>query len=297
MSRVVIAGSGQRGLICAAQLAGTGTDVVVVERLPHPGGQEPERSTARLAKAARQAGARFVLGTLAVQYDGTIVDILGVDGAESLPCDALVVATGSRPATRAELGITGDRCAGVVPGSAALHLTQAGVLLGHRPLIAGSGTLAVHCAYMLLAAGASEVAMTLPASAAAQARVPAAVRVFAGYRVASVHGTSRIEVAVLRGQSGPRGGAGDPSRRGDQPPHVDGELQRIAIDALILAAGMRPMRNIEGAITERNGVFFCQPETEDRGEQSARNAAAATCSLVQATLAAGQSSVRNASTR
>src|SRR5258706_2271706 len=153
MSSVVIAGSGQRGLICAAQLAAAGTNVVVVERLPHPGGQEPERSTARLAKEAVRAGARFVLGTLAVQYDGTVVDVLGVDGAGSLPCDALVVATGSRPATRAELGITGDRCAGVVPGSAALHLTQAGVLLGHRPLIAGSGAFAAHCAHMQLAAG------------------------------------------------------------------------------------------------------------------------------------------------
>ena len=104
MSSVVVAGSGQRGLICAAKLAAAGMDVVVVERLPHPGGQEPERTTERLAKAARQAGARFVLGTLAVQYDGTVVDVLGVDGAGSLPCNVLVVATGSRPATRAELG-------------------------------------------------------------------------------------------------------------------------------------------------------------------------------------------------
>lgn len=266
-------------------------DVVVVERLPHPGGQEPERTTERLAKAARQAGARFVLGTLAVQYDGTVVDVLGVDGAGSLPCDVLVVAAGSRPATRAELGITGDRCAGVLPGSAALHLTQAGVLLGHRPLVAGSGAFAAHCAQVQLAAGASEVTMTLPARAASAVRVPAAVRVFAGYRVASVHGTARIEVAVLRLESRPPADAGERPRPEGQPPAADGEPQRIATDALILAARMRPMRNIEGASTERDGVFFCQPEGEDRGEQSARTAAAATCSLVLATLASGPSSM------
>lgn len=297
MSSVVIAGSGQRGLICAAQLAAAGPDVVIVERLPHPGGQEPERSTARLAKAARVAGARFVLGTLAVQYDGAAVDVLGVDGAGSLPCDALVVATGSRPATRAELGITGDRCAGVVPGSAALHLTQAGVLLGHRPLIAGSGAFAAHCAQVQLAAGASEVTMTLPAHAVGEVSVPAGVGVFAGYRVASVHGASRIQVAVLRPESGPPGGAGGRPCPEGQSARAEGEPQRIAADALILAAGMRPMRNIEGAITERDGVFFCQPGGEDRGEQPARAAAAATCGLVLAKLAAGQSSVRIAGTR
>jgi pyruvate/2-oxoglutarate dehydrogenase complex dihydrolipoamide dehydrogenase (E3) component len=293
MSSVVIAGAGQRGLICAAQLAAAGADVVVVERLPHPGGQEPERSTARLAKAAVRAGARFVLGTLAVQYDGTVVDVLGVDGAGSLPCGALVVATGSRPATRAELGITGDRCAGVVPGSAALHLTQAGVLLGHRPLVAGSGAFAAHCAHVQLAAGASEVTMTLPARAAGEVKVPAGVRVFAGYRVASVHGTSRVEAAVLRRDSMPSEGEGEPPHPEGLSLSGDGEPQRIAADALILAAEMRPMRNIEGAITDREGVFFCQPEGEDRGEQSASTAAAATCSLVLAALAAGQSSVRS----
>jgi hypothetical protein len=296
MSSVVVAGAGQRGLICAAQLAANSTDVVVVERLPYPGGQEPERSTARLAKAARQAGARFVLGTLAVQYDGTVVDVLGVDGAAALPCDALVVATGSRPATRAELSITGDRCAGVIPGSAALHLTQAGVLLGHRPLIAGSGAFAAHCAHMQLAAGASEVTMTLPAHSLDEVKVPAGVQVFAGYRVASVHGAFRIEAAVLRLESEPSGGAGQPPDPDSQSPRTDGEPQQIAADALILAAGIRPMRNIEGAIIERDGVFFCQPGGEDRSEQSARIAAAATCSLVLATLAASQASIRSAGT-
>jgi glycine/D-amino acid oxidase-like deaminating enzyme len=297
MSSVVIAGSGQRGLICAAQLAADGPDVVVVERLPHPGGQEPERSTARLAKAARAAGARFVLGALAVHYDGATVAVLGVDGAGSLPCDALIVATGSRPATRAELGITGDRCAGVVPGSAALHLTQAGVLLGHRPLIAGSGAFAAHCAQVQLAAGASEVTMTLPAHALGEVSIAAGVRVFAGYRVASVHGASRIEVAVLRPEGRPPGDAGERPRPEGQSARAGGEPQRIATDALILAAGMRPMRNIEGAITERDDVFFCQPEGEDRGEQSAGAAAAATCSLVLAKLAADQAGVQITGTR
>jgi len=253
VSSVVIAGSGQRGLFCAAALASAGLNVTVVERLPEPGGQEPERTAARHAKAARRAGARLLLGTLAVQYDGSAVDVLGVDGAGRLACDVLIVATGSRPATRAELGITGDRCAGVWPGSAALHLTQAGVLLGHRPLIAGSGPFAIHCAEMQLAAGAAQVA--------------AGIRVFADYRVASVHGAARVEVAVVHGPA---------------------ESLRLPADALILAAGLRPMRNIEGAINDRDGVLFCQPEAEDRGEAPARAAAEASSGLVRARLGAGQ---------
>lgn len=294
MSSVVIAGSGQRGLLCAAELAAAGVEVVIVERLPHPGGQEPERTVGRLAKAARQAGARFVLGTLAVQYDGAAVDILGVDGAGVLPCDALIVATGSRPSTRAELGITGDRCAGVLPGPAAMHLTQAGVLLGRRPLIAGSGAFAAHCAQMQLAAGAADVTMTLPSSAAVE--VPSRVRVFAGYRIAGVHGTARVEAAVLHREMEPPDKGGR-LRPGGESAHGEREHVRITADALILAAGMRPMRNIEGAIAEGDGVFFCQPEGEDRGEQPARSAATTACGWVLAKLKSDQVSKRAAPAR
>ena len=256
-------------MLCAAKLARAGAEVTIVERLPTPGGQEPERSAGQLAKSAAGAGARFLLGTLAVQFGGMFVEVLGVDGASRLACDALVVATGSRPATGAELGITGDRCAGVVPGSAALHLTQAGVLLGHRPLIAGSGEFALRCARQQLAAGASEVSLTMPA--ASPLAMGAGIRVFPGYRVVSVHGASRVEVAVLRNHQ---------------------ESLRVLADALILAAGIRPMRNIEGAIEQRDGVFFCQPQGEARGTQGAEIAASETASLVQATFGSRQPGMR-----
>jgi NADPH-dependent 2,4-dienoyl-CoA reductase/sulfur reductase-like enzyme len=256
--RVVVAGAGQRGLLCAAKLARAGAEVTVVERLPAPGGQEPERSAGQLAESAAGAGARFLLGTLAVRFGGTFVEVLGASAAGRLACDAFVVATGSRPATRAELGITGDRCAGVVPGPAALQLTRAGVLLGHRPLIVGSGEFALHCAREQLAAGASEVSLTMPADS--PSAVGAGIRVFPGYRVVSVHGASRVEAAVLRGR----------------------ESLRVPADALILAAGIRPMRNVEGAIEPRDGVFFCQPRAEPAAPHDADMAASETASLVRA---------------
>jgi NADPH-dependent 2,4-dienoyl-CoA reductase/sulfur reductase-like enzyme len=265
MPKVVVAGAGQRGMLCAAELARAGAEVTVVEWLPAPGGQQPERWAGTLATSATQAGARFLLETLAVQFSGTFVEVLGAGGTSHLACDALVVATGSRPATRAELGITGDRCAGVVPGSAALHLTRAGVLLGHRPLIAGSGQFALRCARAQLAAGASEVSLTMPDGSSPA--VGAAIRMFPGYRVISVHGASRVEVAVVRNHQ---------------------ESLRVRADALILAAGMRPTRNIEGAIERRDGVFFCQPQDEAAAMPDVRAAASQTASLVRATFGSGQ---------
>jgi len=259
--KVVVAGAGQRGLLCAAKLAGAGVEVTVVERLPAPGGQEPERSAGQLAESAAVAGARVLLGTMAVRFGGIFVEVLGAGAAGRLACDALVVATGSRPATRAELGITGDRCAGVVPGPAAVQLTRAGVLLGHRPLIAGSGEFALRCAREQLAAGASEVSLTMPADS--PPAVGAGIRVFPGYRVVSVHGASRVEAAVLRGHR---------------------ESVRVPADTLILAAGIRPMRNVEGAIEPRDGVFFCQPRTEAAAPHDADMAASETASLVRTML-------------
>lgn len=265
MSRVVVVGAGQRGMLCAAKLARAGAEATIVEWLATPGGQQPERSAGELAKSAAAAGARFLLGTLAVQFGGSFVEVLGVNGASRLACEALVVASGSRRATRAELGITGDRCAGVVPASAASRLTQAGVLLGHRPLIAGSGEFALHCAREQLAAGVSEVVLTMPAES--RLAVGAGIRVFPGYRVVSVHGASRVEVVVLRNHQ---------------------ESLRVLADALILAAGMRPVRNIEGAIEERDGVFFCQPQGGAEGTQGAETAASETAGLVQAMFGSGQ---------
>jgi NADPH-dependent 2,4-dienoyl-CoA reductase/sulfur reductase-like enzyme len=244
---------------CAALLARAGASVTIVEQLSEPGGREPGGSAGDLAGPAARSGVRLLLDTLAVQFGGTFVEVLGDGGVSRLPCDALVVATGSRPASRTELRITGDRCAGVVPGPAALRLTRAGVLLGHRPLIAGSGEFALRCAREQLAAGASAVSLTMPAGAR---RAPGAgIRVFAGYRVVSVHGAVRVDTAVLRGER---------------------ESVQVQADALILAAGLRPLRTIEGATGQRPGVFFCQPDREDEGVRGAEAAASETAAQVRA---------------
>jgi NADPH-dependent 2,4-dienoyl-CoA reductase/sulfur reductase-like enzyme len=249
-TNVFIAGAGRSGLHAARLLAGHGLAVTLVERLPAPGGQEPEPDAEALARAARVAGVRFVLGTLAVSLDRTPsmirvddprvsrannpdhgcparVHTLGIDGAGVYPADAVVVATGTRPATLGELGATGDRTAGVLPGSAAVHLIESGVLPGWRPVIVGRGDLARHCLSLCLRAGARSASVVSP--------------------------------------SGPAGA--------DVP--VPGGL-RIAADAVILAQERRPMRNIENAVQDGGIVVGCHssadPKTDDDAVRTARMA-------------------------
>ena len=274
-TNVFIAGAGRSGLHAARLLAGHGLAVTLVERLPAPGGQEPEPDAEALARAARVAGVRFVLGTLAVSLTGGAaptlakVQTLGIDGARSFPADALVVATGTRPATLAELGATGDRTAGVLPGSAAVHLIESGVLPGWRPVIVGGGDLARHCLSLCLRAGAHGASLVIP-SGPPGAGVPVpggrgqdAVDVYDGWRLVSVHGQPRVgHVVVAR----------------------DGQTLRIPADAVILAQDRRPMRNIENAVRDAGVVVGCHssadPKTDDDALATARMATERVLELV-----------------
>ncbi len=295
-TNVFIAGAGRSGLHAARLLAGHGLAVTLVERLPAPGGQEPEPDAEALARAARVAGVRFVLGTLAVSLDRAPsmigvddprisrannpdhgnpgsgpgrVHTLGIDGARVFPVDALVVATGTRPATLAELGATGDRTAGVLPGSAAVHLIESGVLPGWRPVIVGGGDLARHCLSLCLRAGAHGASLVSP-SGPPGAAVPVpggrgqdSVDVYDGWRLVSVHGQPRVGYVVVA---------------------RDGQTLRIPADAVILAQDRRPMRNIENAVRDAGVVVGCHssadPKTDDDALATARMATERVLELV-----------------
>lgn len=236
MSDVAVVGAGQTGLLAAVTLARAGVRVTLVERLPAPGGQEPERETATtLAGDARRAGVRMRLGTLAVRWEGGTLHTLGVDGAGRLACAGLLVASGTRPATRGELGIAGDRFAGVTPGSAAVHLTESGVLLGRCPVVLGGGTLAASCVRVLRHAGAERVTLVAP-DGVLDPEAAQADGVLEGWTVETALGAPRVStVVVMR----------------------EGERERLHADALVLAHRRLPMRNVEGAVRAGPGVVFC----------------------------------------
>ena len=173
---------------------------------------------------------------------------LGVDGAATRRVDALVVATGTRPATRGELGIVGDRCAGVVPGSVALHLIEAGVLPGRYPVILGGGQLASECADLLLRAGAARVTVVAPDGL--HTSFPDGVETHPGWTITSIHGSARVSSVTL-----------------------DSPGETLSCDAVILASERRPMRNIEGAVFDGPGVVFCHSTADPKQESDARQTA------------------------
>jgi pyruvate/2-oxoglutarate dehydrogenase complex dihydrolipoamide dehydrogenase (E3) component len=259
MASVAVVGAGQSGLIAARMLAERRLATTLVERLPAPGGQEPEGAPERrLADAARAAGVAMRLGTFAVRWTGDELVTLGVEGATRLRVEALVVATGTRPATRAELGIAGDRCAGVLPATAAVHLIEAGVLPGYSPAVCGGGGLARRCAELLLESGAHQV--TVISDHDPVVELPGEVRVLNDWRITSAHGVTRLAALWLaRGEA----------------------RERVAADALLLAAGRIPMQNIDGAVlisglNESGRIVQChssaEPKVVDDAERTARQA-------------------------
>ena len=128
---VLIVGAGASGLALAAELAPHGP-VTVADRLPAIGGVLGGEHPAIRTLAAVASGVTWLLATTVSRWRGDAALVAGPDGIRWLPARRLVYAGGSRPATRAELGIAGPRPAGILSAAAALPLLEAGVLLGRR---------------------------------------------------------------------------------------------------------------------------------------------------------------------
>jgi cation diffusion facilitator CzcD-associated flavoprotein CzcO len=244
MPDVVVAGAGRSGLLVARMLADRGLTVTIVERLPVAGGQEPEPEAASWAKAADRAGVGWRLGTIALERQAGVVRTLGVTGAESLEASVLVLATGTRPATRAELGIVGDRGAGVLPGSVAHHYLDSGVLPGRNPLVVGDGQLADELCEQLWRGGAIRVTRVRSATAWSGSCNDS----FGEARVEAVHGFPRVTSVTLR---------------------QGGRAIRVATDAVLLAAERVPMRNVEGALFGADDVVECFSSADPKTHQDA----------------------------
>ncbi|MDX6553316.1 MAG: hypothetical protein QOH74_1804 [Gaiellales bacterium] len=231
--RVIIVGAGITGLSCAAALAGD-ADVVVLDRIPVAGGvhgwEQPE--TERLVETC---GAELRLGVTATRWDGLELLATGQDGPLRLDAAALVIATGTRPLGRAELGIMGGRPAGILPAPAACHLAENGLIAGRRPAVVGGGDWARRAVAELLHAWASAVTVLAPDGL--RLTMPADERVImrAGARPVSVEGSPRVQRVTLQ----------------------TGEV--VDCDGLVLAHSMVALRNVDGAVRDGPGVVYAQP--------------------------------------
>jgi thioredoxin reductase len=243
---VAIVGAGMAGLACAAAL-GRDERVEVFDRIPVPGGvhgwQAPETIAAH--RAAARAGVTMRLGVTAIRWEGDRLIAVGPEGVHRLPAAALVIAAGTRPRTRAELGLAGGRPAGVVPAPVACHLAENGLLVGRRPCVVGGGDWAVRACHELLAAGAHGVTVLAPDGLLHPA--PDGVHVVKGAAPTAVEGGPRVTALLAGGE-------------------------RIGCDAVVLAHGLVPLRNVDGAVWEGPGVVYAQPVADPATVTGARDA-------------------------
>jgi hypothetical protein len=258
---VLVVGAGLTGLSCAADLAAD-TPVEVLDRIPVTGGVHGWRAaeTVSVTRSARAAGAVLHLGVTAIRWEDGVLTGVGPEGVLRVAAEALVVAAGTRPLTRGELGLMGERPAGVVPAPAAYHLAENGLLVGRRPCVVGGGDWAARASHRLLDAGAREVTVVAPDGALRD--LPAAVRLVEGVHPTGIEGGPRVTALI----------AAD---------------DRIECDAVVLAHGVVPLRNVDGAVWDGRATVYAQPLADPASVASALEAGTRAAHEVRAVLLIG----------
>jgi hypothetical protein len=253
---VLVVGAGVAGLAVASSL-GVDARTLIVDRLPMFGGVLGyEHSQVRLlATRCRDQGVDFELATTAARWDGQRVMLVGPNGIRWVAARQLVVATGTRPSSQAELGIAGERMAGVLPAPVAIHLAEAEAVLGLRVVVIGSGNWAERSIHAVRPQRVHIIGLSLPGDDPSTGVDEA----WSGWTPRRIDGSTRVAQLTVS-----RSGADD----------------IIACDAIILAARSRPLRNVDGAIwPDSEHVTFIQPVggrlTADQVIHEAREAGAA----------------------
>jgi NADPH-dependent 2,4-dienoyl-CoA reductase/sulfur reductase-like enzyme len=253
MSEVAVAGAGVAGLTAAAELAGAGHRVTVLDRVPVTGGVLGYKLelVRELTARAASSGVTFTLGTTALRWrDGRLLAAGPAGIAWTRPAH-LVVCTGHRPQTLAEMQVGGARLSGVLPVTAAVHLLESGAQLGRRIAVLGDGWWSRR-----LAAHVGSGTAVIGISPALAAPLDFATERWPGWRATRLRGTDRVTgVFVTR----------------------DGASQLVSCDAVVTAQATVPYRNVDGALQPApSAPAFVQPlaSTAEHTIEAAREAVA-----------------------
>jgi len=224
--RILVVGAGPAGLAAGLAAAGAGAAVTLVDALPEPGGQiwrgrwsrPPAGASAPWFRALRASAITLRLGRRVVTADPGHLGLVGPDGAERVPYDRLVLATGARERF---LPLPGWTLPGVLGAGGLQALVKGGLdVRGQRVVVAGTGPLllavAAHLrqrgARVLLVAEQAPAAALLPLLPGLLARPGLLAQSLSflglplrlGTWVARAEGAGRLRAVHLAGAGGPR---------------------------------------------------------------------------------------------
>ena len=207
------------------------------------------------------AGALDVRAT-AIRWDGRVLLAMARSGPVEIEAAALVIATGARPLGPAELGLAGTRPAGVLPAPAACELAAAGRFAPSRPVVVGGGGWAARAVAALAGTGA---AVTVVAPDGALLPMDGAAAVHERLTPLAVRGAPQVERLECGGAA-------------------------FDCDALVLAHGLVPIRNVDGAVDRGGRTAYAQPTVDPPSEEASR-AAGEDAARAALAIAAGEATI------
>lgn len=225
---VAVIGAGAAGMSAGALCAENGLRTLIIDRESLPGGvllqcihngfglhyfkeelTGPEYA-ARLENKARTAGAVFLMNTSVMDLRDNrsckeLTLYSGADGVTVVHAKAVILAMGCRERNRGNLGIPGDRCAGIfTAGLAQRLLNMEGCLPGKTAVIVGSGDIGLIMARRLTWCGiqVKTVVEILPHPSGLSRNIAQCLNDFGiplrlSTGVTGIHGHDRVEYVTI----------------------------------------------------------------------------------------------------
>ncbi len=198
----------------------------------------------------------------AIRWDGRALLAMGPSGPVEIAAAGLVIATGTRPLGRAALGLAGSRPQGVLPAPAACELAAHGLFTPSNPVVIGGGRWAARAVARLLEASP---AVTVVAPDGLLVPIDAPAVVHEGLTPLAVRGDPRVERLECADAS-------------------------FECDGVVLAHGLVPVRNVEGAVHRGERTAYAQP-TVDPPSGAASRAAGVDAALTALAITGGAATI------